>query len=147
MAENHHLALTPSTVWRCTEMMAISEPGGWLPLATKPTIAWSWISKPSVKNKFLGGFLGGSVVKKKRKKKKSSWRCRRHGFDPWPRRSPRAEEQLSPCTAAAEPVLQRPGAATTESLPHNYWSPSAVQPLLCNKGRNLRSNEKPAHCS
>ena len=68
MGENRHLALTPSTMWRCTQMMAISEPGSWLPLATKPTTAWSWISQPSVKNKFPGGFLDGSVVKKKKKK-------------------------------------------------------------------------------
>ena len=132
MGENRHLALTPSTMWRCTAMMAISDPGSWLPLATKPTTAWSWISQPSVKNKFPGGFLDGSVVKKK-KKKKSSWQYRRHGFDPLSRRSPCAEEQLSSCTTATKPVLQRPGAATTETLCHNYWSPSTVEPVLCTR--------------
>ena len=64
----------------------------------------------TMKNKSPGGFLGGSVVKKK-----SSWQCRSPGFGPWSRRSSHAEERLSPCTTAAEPALQRTGAATTEA--------------------------------
>ena len=38
--------------------------------------------------------------------KESTCQCRRHGFDPWSRKIPRAEEQLSTCTStASEPVL------------------------------------------
>lgn len=56
------------------------------------------------------------------------------------------KEQLSPCTAAAEPVLQRAGS-------RNYWE--LVRQLLepkrrtarVQQGGSHRNNEKPAHCS
>ena len=35
----------------------------------------------------------------------SSCQCRRHGFDPWPRRTPHAAGHLSPCPTTVEPVL------------------------------------------
>ena len=35
-----------------------------------------------------------------------------HGFDPWSGKTTQAVEQLSPCTAAPEPVLQGLQAAT-----------------------------------
>ena len=41
--------------------------------------------------------------------------CKRHGFDPWSKKIPYAVEQLSPCTAITEPVLQSPETATTEA--------------------------------
>ena len=49
--------------------------------------------------------------------------CREHGFDPWSRKIPYAEEQLSPCTTTTKPVCSRahvlqvlsPPTATTEA--------------------------------
>ena len=70
----------------------------------------------------------------------STYQCRRHGFDPWSRRIPQAEEQLSPWARAAELVLQSLGATTTESPCRNHHSPSALEPMLCNK--RSRRNEK-----
>ena len=35
----------------------------------------------------------------------SSCQCRRHGFDPWSRRTPHAMGHISPCPTAVEPVL------------------------------------------
>ena len=37
------------------------------------------------------------------------------GFDPWSRKIPHATEQLSQHTTLTEPVLQSPGATTTEA--------------------------------
>ena len=37
--------------------------------------------------------------------KESTCQCRRHGFNPWSRKIPRAMEQLSPCVTTIEPVL------------------------------------------
>ena len=37
--------------------------------------------------------------------KESTCQRRRHGFDPWARKIPHAEEQLSPCATTTEPVL------------------------------------------
>ena len=37
--------------------------------------------------------------------KKSACQCRRHRFDPWSRKNPHIEEQLSLCTVTIEPVL------------------------------------------
>ena len=137
MAENHHLALTPSTVWRCTEMMAISEPGGWLPLATKPTIAWSWISKPSVKNKFLGGFLGGSVVKKKKKKKKVLLTMQ----EAWVRS---LTETKPTCWGAVKPMHCSCWACAPEAGSRNYWelAPQLLEPKRCTAPA-LQQGKKP----
>ena len=41
--------------------------------------------------------------------------CRRHRFDPWCRKIPRASDQLSPCATTIKPALWNRGAATTES--------------------------------
>ena len=46
--------------------------------------------------------------------RESTCQCTRHGFDPWYGKIPHAEAQLSPCIATTEPVLQGPGATTTE---------------------------------
>ena len=43
--------------------------------------------------------------------------CRRHGFDPWDGKIPRASEQLSRCATTSEPVFWSPATATTE---HSY---------------------------
>ena len=45
---------------------------------------------------------------------KFSCQRRRHRFDPWSGKIPHASEQMSPRTTTTEPVLQSPGAATTE---------------------------------
>ena len=39
---------------------------------------------------------------------------RRRGFKPWSRKTPHARGQVSPRSAAGEPVLSSPGAASTE---------------------------------
>ena len=44
------------------------------------------------------GFPGGSAVKNH----PPPHQCRRHGFDPWVRKIPHAQEQLSPGTASIE---------------------------------------------
>ena len=54
------------------------------------------------------GFPGDSVVKK------STCQCKRGRFNPWSRKTSQGAEQLSPCTAAIEPVLQSPRAATAD---------------------------------
>ena len=55
--------------------------------------------------------------------KESTCQCRKHEFDPWPRKIPHAMEQLSPCTTTIEPVLWSPGATTTEHKCCDHWSP------------------------
>ena len=47
----------------------------------------------------------------------STYQGRRPGFYPWPRKTPHAAEERSPCATTAEPK------------PHsNYWSPRAREP-------------------
>ena len=46
---------------------------------------------------------------------------RRHGFDPWSRKIPRASGQLSGC------------ATTTEPASWDYWNPHMLDSLLCKK--------------
>ena len=58
---------------------------------------------------------------------------------------PRVMEQLSPCSTTTEPMLQSPGAGTTEPTYHKYWSPKALEPRLCNKRGH--HNEKLVHCN
>ena len=41
-----------------------------------------------------------------------------------------ASEQLSPCAATAEPVLQSLGATTADSKCHSYSSPHVLEPML-----------------
>ena len=47
--------------------------------------------------------------------KEPACQSRRRGFKPWFRKMPHATEQVSPFTTTTEPVLQSPGAATTEA--------------------------------
>ena len=49
-----------------------------------------------------------------------TYQCRRHGFNPQPGEISRGTEQRSWCAATTEPVLQSPGAATTEPMNRNY---------------------------
>ena len=62
--------------------------------------------------------------------KDSTCQCRRHRFHPRTGKVLHAAEQLSPCTATIQPVLQRPGAAPTEPMGCNYWSANALEPML-----------------
>ena len=77
--------------------------------------------------------------------KESACQRRRHKYDPWSGKIPHTETQLSQCTTALEPVLQSPGATTTELSSHNYWSPQALEPVLHSKRSHC--NEKPAYWS
>ena len=54
--------------------------------------------------------------------KESACQCRRHRFDPWSSKIPKAAEQLSPCAATVESVLWSVGAATLQ--------PRATDPVL-----------------
>ena len=65
--------------------------------------------------------------------KESACQCRRHSFDPWPRKSPHAREQLNPCAMTIEPGLWSPGATTPESMCRSYWPPCTLEPVLCNE--------------
>ena len=71
--------------------------------------------------------------------------CRRHGFKPWSRNTPRASEQVSPRRTTTEAVLCRPGVAAAEPTGHSSWSPCTLEPVLHNK--RSHSDEKPAHGS
>ena len=77
--------------------------------------------------------------------KESACQCRRHGFSPWSGKIPYALKELCLCATTIEPVLQSPGATTTEPMCCNCWSPSALEPMLCNKESHC--NEKPAYCN
>ena len=48
--------------------------------------------------------------------KESACQCRRHQFNPWPRKIPHVAEQLNSCTTTMELVLESPGATTTEPM-------------------------------
>ena len=74
--------------------------------------------------------------------KESTCQCKRQGFGPCSRKIPHAAEQLSPCTTTTDPAPCGPGAVTTESTCHKYWSVSA-QALLCNK----RNHHKEDSCA
>ena len=69
----------------------------------------------------------------------SACQCRGHGFDPWSRKIPHAEEQQSLCTTTSNPTSC------------NYWThvlqpmPVCLEPVLHNKRSHC--NEKPMHCS
>ena len=56
-----------------------------------------------------------------------------------------AAGQLRPRATTIEPVLQSPGAATPEPVCCNYWSPCALQPVLCN--RRSHHKQQLMHCS
>ena len=65
--------------------------------------------------------------------KESSCQWRRHRFDPWSGKVPHASEQLNPWATITEPVLETPGAESTEPTHHDYWSPRALEPVFRNK--------------
>lgn len=46
----------------------------------------------------------------------SACQCRRHRFDAWSGKTPHRTEQLSPCTATAEPAFESPGVTTAEPV-------------------------------
>ena len=46
--------------------------------------------------------------------KESACQCRRHGFDPWPRKIPHTTEQLTPFGKTTWPVLQSPRSTSRE---------------------------------
>ena len=72
----------------------------------------------------------------------STCQCRKHRFDPWPKKIPHATKQLRPCATTTE-------SARAQELkllnPHscNYWSPRTLEPALRNKRSHC--NEKPVH--
>ena len=74
--------------------------------------------------------------------KGSACQCRKHEFNPWPRKIPHASEQLSPRTTLLK-LSSRAGGETAEPRSHNYGSPCTLEPVLCNK-RN-HGNEKTSH--
>ena len=64
----------------------------------------------------------------------STCQCRGHRFDRWSRKMPHAQEQLSPCTATTEPMLQSPRATSTEAMCHTAPGAHAcLESVLCNK--------------
>ena len=77
--------------------------------------------------------------------KESIYQSRRHGFDPWSRRTPHAVEQLSPCATALEPGIRNYWtwvATTDEQVP---WSLCSVPGEACTATREpppLASGEK-----
>lgn len=98
------------------------------------------IPQGAVKTAGQGFFLGGSVVKTLLSNAGDT------GLTPWPRRSPRAVEQLSACATAIAPAPQplrlRTGAqdAQLPSPPgRNYRSPNTAEPAL----HTLRSPYSP----
>ena len=66
--------------------------------------------------------------------KESTWKCRRHGFDPWSGKIPHPTKQLSPCATTIQPVLQSPGAAATEAC---------APCLLCSTAREATATRNP----
>ena len=50
----------------------------------------------------------------------SACQHRRQGFNPWSGKIPHALEQIIPCITIVEPVLQNPGATTTEPRGCSY---------------------------
>ena len=83
--------------------------------------------------------------------KESTCQWRRHRFDPWSRNILHAAEQLCPCALSTEPVLESPGAASTEPLHCTYWSLSNLEPVLQTREaphtRSPRSPGKSSLCS
>ena len=74
----------------------------------------------------------------------STCQRRRHSFNLWLRKIPRAKEQLNPCTTATELVLQSPGAAITEPTCRKYGCSCSLEPMI-HSNRSHR-NEKPEPC-
>ena len=74
---------------------------------------------------------------------KESCQCRRHEFNPWSRKNPRASEELRPCTTTIKPVLHSLGATAPEPTLCHHWSLGALGPTLHNK--RSCCNEKARH--
>ena len=66
--------------------------------------------------------------------------CKRHGFDPWSKKIPRAVEQLSPSTMT-EPVLQSPETLTTEA--HVPWSVGSTRAAPAMRSPCTTARESP----
>ena len=102
-------------------------------------------SKKNVNTKHLGRlpwWLSG---------KESTCQWRRRRFNPWSRNILHAAEQLRPCALSTEPVLESPGATSTEPLHCSYWSLSNLEPVLQTREaphtRSPRSPGKSSPCS
>ena len=95
------------------------------------------VTFPNTKNKEV--FCGGPVVKNQ------PCNAGDTSLIPGPERFPHAAGQWSPHTTTNEPVLWSLWAATTQPMRHNYWSPQALQSVLCNKRNHC--SEKPSHHS
>ena len=67
--------------------------------------------------------------------KESACPSRRNEFNPWSGKIPHATEQLNPR------VTHNSWACALEPGSHNYWSPGALEPVLCSK--RSHHNEKP----
>ena len=65
--------------------------------------------------------------------KESTCQCRRHRFDPWPRKIAQATVPPSLLATTIKPVLKSPGAATSDPTCWNYWSHCSLEPTLQNK--------------
>ena len=71
----------------------------------------------------------------------STCQCSRHGFGPGSGKIPHATEQLSWRAATTEPVLQSPGAATTEA--HGLQSPCwATREATAVRSRHTATREQ-----
>ena len=70
---------------------------------------------------------------------------RRHGFDPWSRKTPHTVGQLSLGATTTEPVLQNPGAATTEPTAPRACALQQRKPPLPLRGSTLLLEGSPTH--
>ena len=84
-----------------------------------------------------GGFRGGSLSGEE-----STSHCRRHRFDPCSGKIPHVTEQLSPCTAAVEPVLWNLLATDCEPCPATTEA-HTLEPVLLRK--RWYHSMKPVH--
>ena len=80
----------------------------WACYVPKRMLGWSGGGGSTQNEKLLGGLPSWL------RDKASTGQCRRRGLKPWSRKTPRALDQLSPCTTTSEPMLGRPGRAATE---------------------------------
>ena len=68
--------------------------------------------------------------------KESTCQRRRHGFDPWSRKIPRASEQLSPCAASTEACAPRACAPQEKPLARETRGQSLRKSPHSNKDRH-----------
>ena len=96
--------------------------------------------------------------------KESACQCKRHGFDPWTRKIPRAMEQLSLCTAMVHVQIwgcaldlrscsygarvprayhaQQQRSHHSEKLPHRNWRVAPTREKLVQQQRTQRSQKQ-----